>query len=305
MPAPPVPAITIFAADHGVAARGVSAYPSAVTAQMVANFARGGAAINVLARQARAKLTVVDVGVNAGLDYIEGLVHAKVRAGSRDLAAGPALTRAEAERALAVGAARATADIAAGATLLVAGEMGIGNTTAAACLICATTGEPAEAIVGLGTGIDAAAHARKRAIVEQAVGRALRAGCDRDGLVLLAEVGGLEIAAIAGFYLAAARHGVPTLLDGYVTAAAALAARAIEPGVGAWLLASHTSAERGHARALAALGVEPLLDLGLRLGEGSGAALALPLIDAAIRLHAEMATFEEAGVARADPGRAR
>lgn len=172
IPVPVTPAITVFAADHGVAARGVSAYPSEVTAQMVANFARGGAAINVLARALGARLTVVDVGVAAPLDALATVVQAKVRPGTADLAAAPAMTRAEAERALAVGAERAAADVAAGATLLIAGEMGIGNTTASACLVCAFGGEPPARIVGHGTGIDAATHARKVEIVAHALERA-------------------------------------------------------------------------------------------------------------------------------------
>jgi nicotinate-nucleotide--dimethylbenzimidazole phosphoribosyltransferase len=296
IPLPIVPAITVFAADHGVAARGVSAYPSEVTAQMVANFARGGAAINVLARAIDARLTIVDVGVAAPLDALAGVVRAKVRAGTADLLAEPAMTRAEAERALAVGAERAAADIAAGATLLVAGEMGIGNTTTAACLVCAFTGEPPDRVVGRGTGIDEDAYARKIDVVGRALARA-RSRAPRDGADWLAEVGGLEIAAIAGYYLAAARSGVPALLDGFIAAAAALAARALEPRVADWLLAAHASAERGHRLALRSLGLEPLVDLGLRLGEGTGAALVVPLVRAALRLHAEMATFAEAGVA--------
>lgn len=296
IPVPVTPAITVFAADHGVAARGVSAYPSEVTAQMVANFARGGAAINVLARALGARLTVVDVGVAAPLDALATVVQAKVRPGTADLAAGPAMTRAEAERALAVGAERAAADVAAGATLLIAGEMGIGNTTASACLVCAFGGEPPDRIVGHGTGIDAATHARKVEIVAHALERA-RARAPRDGLDWLAELGGLEIAAIAGYFLAAARSGVPALVDGFIAAAAALAARAVEPRVVDWLLASHASVERGHRHALRALGLEPLVDLALRLGEGTGAALVVPLVNAALKLHAEMATFAEAGVA--------
>jgi nicotinate-nucleotide--dimethylbenzimidazole phosphoribosyltransferase len=297
VPAPVAAAITVFAADHGVAAQGVSAYPSEVTAQMVANFARGGAAINVLARRAGARLTVVDVGVARDLPAGGRVVRAGVRPGTDDLSLAPAMQREEAERALAVGAERAAADIAAGATLLVAGDMGIGNTTAAACLVCAFTDELPEAIVGHGTGLDEAGRARKVAVVERALARA-RARTPRDGVDWLAELGGLEIAAMSGYYVEAARRAVPVLLDGFISAAAALATRAIAPRAVDWMLAAHASAERGHRAALRHLGLEPLVDLGLRLGEGSGAALVLPLIDAAIALHAEMATFEEAGVSR-------
>lgn len=295
IPQPLAPAITVFAADHGVAARGVSAYPSDVTAQMVANFARGGAAINVLARQVGARLTVVDVGVASELATLTGVVHAKVRRGTDDLSVRPAMTRDEAERALDAGRACAAADAQAGANLLIAGDMGIGNTTASACLICALTGEAPDTIVGAGTGVDAVTRSRKVAVVEQALARVAR-NAPRDGIAWLAEVGGLEIAAITGYYLEAARRGVPALLDGFISAAAALAARAIEPRVVDWLLASHCSAERGHRVALKHLALEPLIDLQLRLGEGSGAALAVPMLNAALHLHAQMATFAEAGV---------
>ncbi len=296
IPAAIVPAITIFAADHGVAARGVSAYPSEVTAQMVVNIARGGAAINVLARAIDARLTVVDVGVAAPLVSLAGVVHAKVRCGTADLSVSPAMTRAEAERALAIGAEHAVLDIAAGATLVIAGDMGIGNTTPSACLICTLAGEPPARVVGAGTGIDEATRARKIDIVSRAIERARSSG-PRDGVEWLAEVGGLEIAAIAGYYLEAARRGVPALVDGFIASAAALAARASDPRVAEWLLASHASAELGHRLALRALGLEPLVDLSLRLGEGTGAALVVPLVNAALKLHAEMATFAEAGVA--------
>jgi len=296
IPAAIVPAITVFAADHGVAARGVSAYPSEVTAQMVANFARGGAAINVLARAIGARLTVVDVGVAAPLASLAGVVDAKVRSGTADLSVSPAMTRAEAERALAIGAEHAALDVAAGATLLIAGDMGIGNTTPSACLICALAGEPPARIVGAGTGIDDATRARKIDVVARALERA-GSRRPRDGVEWLAEVGGLEIAAIAGYYLEAARRGVPALVDGFIASAAALAARAVAPRAAEWLLASHASAELGHRLALRALGLDPLVDLSLRLGEGTGAALVVPLVNAALKLHAEMATFAEAGVA--------
>jgi nicotinate-nucleotide--dimethylbenzimidazole phosphoribosyltransferase len=216
-------------------------------------------------------------------------------AGTADFCDGPAMTRDEARRALAIGARRCDADADAGANLVIAGDMGIGNTTAAAALVCACTGAQPEAAVGLGTGIDAAARARKVEIVGAALART-RVNAPADGLAWLAEVGGLEIAAIAGYYLRAAERGVPILLDGYISAAAALAAQAIAPEAAAWMLASHRSAEQGHGLALARLGLAPLLDLGLRLGEGSGAALTVPLLQASLRLHREMATFADAGV---------
>lgn len=285
------PAIAVFAGDHGVTAEGVSAYPAAVTVEMVKNFIRGGATINVLARRIGARLEVVDVGVAgelAGLD----IVHAKVRPGSGNLRTGAAMTPAECEAALTVGRDAARRAIAAGANLLIAGEMGIGNTTPSACLACALGGLSPDAAVGLGTGIDDAGRRRKVAVVEAAL---VRVG-QRDAAGWLAEVGGLEIAAMAGFYLEAAEQGVPALIDGYIAAAAALAACALEPATRDWLLASHCSQEQGHRQTLAAIGLEPLIDFGLRVGEGSGAALLVPLLQSAIALHAEMATFAEAGV---------
>ncbi len=285
------PAIAVFAGDHGVTAEGVSAYPAAVTVEMVKNFTRGGATINVLARRIGARLEVVDVGVAgelAGLD----IVHAKVRPGSGNLRTGAAMTPAECEAALTVGRDAARRAIAAGANLLIAGEMGIGNTTPSACLACALGGLSPDAAVGLGTGIDDAGRRRKVAVVEAALARVGQ----RDAAGWLAEVGGLEIAAMAGFYLEAAEQGVPALIDGYIAAAAALAACALEPATRDWLLASHCSQEQGHRQTLAAIGLEPLIDFGLRVGEGSGAALLVPLLQSAIALHAEMATFAEAGV---------
>lgn len=293
LPAALSPAIAVFAGDHGVTAEGVSAFPSAVTTEMVRNFSRGGAAICVLARAIDAKLEVIDVGVAGDVSALP-IVHAKVRAGSANLAREAAMSRAEAEQALSAGRAAARRALDAGANLLIAGDMGIGNTTASAALICHFTGLSPEAVVGRGTGVDDAGLANKRRVVAMALARA--AGRSLDGVDALAELGGLEIAAMAGFYLEAAALGVPALVDGFIASAAALSARAIEPGVQPWLLASHCSAETGHAQALRALALEPLLDLGLRLGEGSGAALAVPVLQLAIRLHAEMATFAEAGV---------
>lgn len=294
------PAITVFAADHGVTAQGVSAYPAEVTAQMLSNLASGGAAINVLARRIAATVTVVDVGVARELAQASGVVHARIRPGTADISLGPAMQRSEAERALAVGAERADADIAAGANLLIAGDMGIGNTTPSACLICAFTRSAPSETVGRGTGLDDSGRRRKVAVVERVLARArarIQKDGAKDGVAWLAEIGGLEIAAIAGYYLQAARRGVPAILDGFISSAAALAARAIEPRVVDWLLASHVSAEQGHRAALRDLDLIPLVDLEMRLGEGSGAALCVPLIQAALALHAEMATFAAAGVA--------
>jgi len=294
--------IFVFAGDHGVAARGVSAFPQAVTASMLENFAHGGAAINVLAQLEGCRIEVVDVGVASEAAPPMGIRNERIRRGSRDLVGEPALTGEELEAAMAVGARCAREAMQRGAQLLIAGEMGIANTTSAACLICAYTGAAPAQVVGRGTGVDNAGLERKRAAVEAAVKRAkwqpsaTQTTSDSEGSRILAELGGFEIAAMAGFYLEAARAGAPVLLDGYISVAAALAAVAIDPRALRWMLASHSSAEPGHAVALAALGLEPLIGLGLRLGEGSGAALTLPIIRAALALHGKMATFAEAAI---------
>jgi nicotinate-nucleotide--dimethylbenzimidazole phosphoribosyltransferase len=301
------PAILLAAADHGVAAEGVSAYPQAVTAQMVRNYLAGGAAINALAAAAGARLLVVDAGVAGGLPGDLPVRRLGIRAGSGNIAHEPAMGRAEAAAALLAGAALAAELIDAGADILALGEMGIANTTPAAALTSAFTGAPPAQTVGRGTGVDDATLAHKLAVVERALARARAAG-PAGALATLAELGGLEIAALAGATLAAAARRVPVLLDGYITTAAALAAAAFAPAVRDHLLASHCSAEPGHALALAHLGLSeaagagPLLRLGLRLGEGSGAALALPLVAAAARLMREMATFDQAGVSEKDAG---
>jgi nicotinate-nucleotide--dimethylbenzimidazole phosphoribosyltransferase len=296
VPEPPQCEIFVFAADHGVAARGVSAFPQSVTGQMVGNFARGGAAINVLASLEGCRIEVVDVGVASDEAPPAGVRNERVRAGTRDLASESAMTADELRAALAVGERCARAAVARDARLLIAGDMGIANSTAAACLICAITGATPEAVVGRGTGVDDAGLVRKVDVVRIALRRVAKL---REPSQLLAEVGGLEIAAIAGFYLEAARQGVPVLLDGYISTAAALAAVSIKPDAVNWMLASHRSAEAGHSVALQWLKLEPLLDLGLRLGEGTGAALTVPIVRAALALHARMATFGEAGVAEA------
>jgi nicotinate-nucleotide--dimethylbenzimidazole phosphoribosyltransferase len=293
VPAQPQCEVFVFAADHGVAARGVSAFPQSVTGQMVGNFARGGAAINVLASLEGCRIEVVDVGVASDEAPPAGVRNERVRAGTRDLASESAMTADELRAALAVGERCARAAVAREARLLIAGDMGIANSTAAACLICAITGATPESVVGRGTGVDDAGLVRKVDVVRIALGRVAKV---REPSQLLAELGGLEIAAIAGFYLEAARQGVPVLLDGYISTAAALAAVSIEPEAVNWLLASHRSAEAGHSVALEWLKLDPLLDLGLRLGEGTGAALTVPIVRAALALHARMATFGEAGV---------
>ena len=298
-PVPPMPQceVFVFAGDHGVAARGVSAFPQAVTAQMVANFARGGAAINVLASQEGCRIEVVDVGVASDEPPPPGIRNERIRAGTRDLAGTAAMTADELSAALAVGARCAREAVGRGTQLIIAGDMGIANSTAAACLICAFTGATPELVVGRGTGVDDAGLVRKREVVHLALARVAKAGL-REPARTLAELGGLEIAAIAGLYLESARLGVPVMLDGYISTSAALAAAAIEPGVRDWMLASHRSAEAGQRFALEKLQLEPLVDMRMRLGEGTGAALVLPLVRAALALHSKMATFGEAGVSQ-------
>jgi nicotinate-nucleotide--dimethylbenzimidazole phosphoribosyltransferase len=298
VPQAPQCEIFVFAGDHGVAARGVSAFPQSVTGQMVGNFARGGAAINVLASLEGCRIEVVDVGVASDEPPPAGVRNERVRAGTRDLAVTSAMTAEELRAALGVGGrcARAAADR--GTRLIIAGDMGIANSTSAACLICAFTGATPESVVGRGTGVDDAGLARKREVVRMALARVAQGGSPEPSRTL-AELGGLEIAAIAGLYLESARLGMPVMLDGYISTAAALAAAAIEPGVADWMLASHRSAEAGHRFALEKLKLEPLVDLRLRLGEGTGAALVLPIVRAALALHAKMATFAEAGVSEA------
>jgi len=299
LPGPRVPAILVFAGDHGVAARGVSAYPQAVTVQMLANFARGGAAINALARAVGARLVVADLGTLATGPLPTGIRDHRIARGTRDLASEPAMTVAQAELAIVTGARLAHEAIDDGATLLALGEMGIGNTTPAAALACALAGVPLELAVGPGTGLDPVGVAAKRDVVSQALARH-RPTAD-EPLRALACVGGFEIAGLAGAMLAAAGRGVPAIVDGYIAGAAALVAQAMCPRVQSALVASHASREPGHRAVLAHLGLAPLLDLELRLGEASGAALAIPLVQAALAVYREMATFAEAGVSDRAP----
>jgi nicotinate-nucleotide--dimethylbenzimidazole phosphoribosyltransferase len=297
---PPVPrpaAVAVFAGDHGVLAEGVTPWPQEVTGQMVANFVAGGAAINVLARQAGASVTVVDVGVATDLDALgvagaPNLLRHRIRPGTGNLAVEPAMTVDEARRALDVGAHVASTLVAGGARALVTGDMGIGNTTPSACLIAALTGGRARDITGRGTGIDDGTLARKVAVVGRALARAEGA----DPLRLLAEVGGLEIAALAGFIVGGASHRVPVVVDGVIAGAALLVAHALCPAALPYVVAGHRSTEPGARAVLDHLGLEPVLDLGLRLGEGSGACLALGVLEASALVLGEMATFDVAAV---------
>jgi len=287
--------IVVAAADHGVAAEGVSAYPQDVTWQMVANFLRGGAAVNVLARQCGATVRVVDAGVARDFDD-PGVYVAKVRRGTGSMTRGPAMSRDEAETLVARGIAFARALRDDGCDAIALGDMGIGNTTAAAAITSVITGAPGGACAGRGTGIDDARFATKVAAIERAI--AVNMPDASDGMAVLASVGGFEIAFLAGVAIGAASCGAPLLLDGYPTTASALVTASLAPGAVAHMLASHASTEPGHRIALEHLGLRPLLDLGMRLGEGSGAALAFSVLDAALRLPREMATFDSAGVSR-------
>ena len=294
---PPVPepaAVAVFAADHGVHAQGVTPWPQEVTAQMVANFLASTAVVNVLAAQAAAEVRVVDVGVAADLPAAPGLLDRKVRRGTADMTEEPAMTRAEALRAVEAGIQTARDLVAAGSRCLITGDMGIANTTASAALVAAfTAADPAE-VTGRGTGVDDHTLAHKVDVVRRALDR--NRPDPADPLGTLAAVGGLEHAALAGYLLAAAALRVPVVLDGVIACAAALAAAAFCPGAAPYMIAGHRSTEPGAGRALAALGLRPVLDLDLRLGEGSGAVLALPVIQAAARVLRDVATFDSAGV---------
>ena len=286
--------VVVFAGDHGVARTGVSAYPPEVTAQMVANIDAGGAAINVLAEVAGATVRVVDVAVDCAAPLSKVIGAHKVRRASGNIAIEDALNGAEAVAAVEAGRHIADEEVDAGADLLIAGDMGIGNTTAATILIAALTDTEPVAVVGRGTGIDDAGWARKTAAVRDGLYRARRLRSDPIGL--LRTCGGADLAAMAGFCAQAAVRRTPLLLDGVVVSAAALVADRMAPGARSWWQAGHRSTEPAHTLALAQLGLEPIVDLGLRLGEGTGAAVALPLVRAAVAVLASMATFDDAGV---------
>ncbi|MBI4497762.1 MAG: nicotinate-nucleotide--dimethylbenzimidazole phosphoribosyltransferase [Chloroflexi bacterium] len=290
-------AVIVMAGDHGVAEEGVSAYPQEVTGQMVQNFLRGGAAINVLARQAGARVVVVDMGVAADLDSHPDLRSCKVARGTSNLARGPAMSQEEARRAVETGIAIVQEEVARGLDIVVTGDMGIANTTASSAIVAALTGSPPELVTGRGTGIDERRWAHKVATVRRAL--AVNQPDPTDALEVLATVGGFEIGGLAGVILGAAAARVPVVVDGFISGAAALLAVGLCPGAREYLIAAHTSVEPGHRAALGHLGLRPLLDLGLRLGEGSGGALALPLLEAACRILAEMATFAEAAISGA------
>ena len=286
--------ILVMAGDHGVVAEGVSAYPQEVTPQMVLNFLYGGAAINVLARHAGAQVVIVDMGVAAELPDHPALVRRKLAPGTANIAREPAMSREQAIRAVLTGAQLAQEYLLPGASLLATGDMGIGNTTPSAAIAVALTGLAVEEIAGRGTGVDDQGWQRK----VQAIRSALQTNRPNpeDGLDVLAKVGGFEIGGLAGAILGAAACHCPVVVDGFISTAAAMIAACLAPQVRPYLIAAHTSQERGHQRMMEWLGTRPLLDLQMRLGEGSGAALALPVVEAACKTLVEMATFSEAGV---------
>ncbi len=286
--------VVVFAGDHGVTSAGVSAFPAEVTAQMVANFDAGGAAINVLAEAAGASVRVVDIAVDVDEPHSASIGAHKVRRSSGNIAVEDALSAEEAVAALSAGRRIADEEVDAGADLLIAGDMGIGNTTAATALIAAMTGAEPVVVVGRGTGIDDAGWSRKVAAVRNALYRAR--GLTADPLGLLRVCGGADLAAMAGFCAQAAVRRTPVLLDGVVVTAAAVVADALAPGARQWWQAGHRSTEPAHALALEKLALEPIVDLSMRLGEGTGAAVALPVVRAAVAALRSMATFDEASV---------
>ena len=299
----PIPTITgkaviVAAGDHGVAAEGVSAYPAEVTPQMVFNFLAGGAAINVLARQAGADIVVIDAGVAVDLDPQPGLTIAKVAYGAGNIARGPAMSRQDAIRCLEIGIAAANERADAGANVIAGGDMGIGNTTPSAAITAVVTGADVATVTGRGTGVDDAALAAKIETIQRALDTNQPDG--NDGLDVLTKVGGLEIGVLAGVMLGASARNCAVIVDGFISGAAALIAWRLCPAAAARFIGGHRSVEPGHNVALQAMGLIPLLDMQMRLGEGTGAALAMHIIEAAARCLAEMATFAEAGVSDRD-----
>ncbi len=286
--------ITIFAADHGVAEEGVSLFPQAVTAEMVRNFARGGAAINVLARQLDATLEVVNLGTVSEVEALPNVRDERVAAGTANFSKQAAMTIEQCATALQIGRNAALRAKAQGAQLFIGGEMGIANTTAAAAIASVLLATPPDLVAGAGTGVDSAGVKHKAEVIRKAL--ALHKLPVSEPLEVLRCVGGFEIAGLCGAYIAAAQNGIPVLVDGFISSVAALTAARINPSVRDWMLFSHTSAEQGHQRVLEGLGAKALLQMGMRLGEGSGAAVAVPMLQLACVLHNGMATFAEAGV---------
>ena len=286
--------IFTFAGDHGVTEEGVSAFPKKVTPQMVFNFIRGGAAVNVLAKHVGARVIVVDMGVDHDFDPAEGLEIRKIGRGTRNMTKGPAMTRDEAERAVLAGI-ELVEKYRDGLDLLGTGDMGIGNTTPSSAIVSVITGTDPEKVTGRGTGIDDEALRNKVSIIKRAI--AANKPDRSDALDVLAKVGGYEIAGIAGLMLGAALYKIPVVVDGFISTAGALIAAELNPLVKGYIIAAHQSVEIGHRKMLEHLEQVPLLDLNLRLGEGTGAALGMSLVEAGVRILTEMATFADAGVA--------
>ncbi|MBE0518077.1 MAG: nicotinate-nucleotide--dimethylbenzimidazole phosphoribosyltransferase [Thermoplasmata archaeon] len=288
--------IFTMAADHGITEEGVSAYPSEVTAQMVMNFANGGAAINVLAKHVDAEIKVIDVGVKSETEWPPSIIRKKVKHGTDNFAIGPAMTHDEARMVVEIGAELAKSAVADGVNAIAIGDMGIGNTTAASAITSVVTGRSVSDVTGRGTGIDDTRLAAKVAVIERSLN--LNSPDPYDGLDVLSKIGGLEIGGLAGIIIGAAANRVPVFLDGFVSSSAALIADIISPKCRGYMIASHLSVEPGHAILLRHLGLPPLLDLNMRLGEGTGAALAMSIAEASCKILRDMATFEGAKVSK-------
>jgi nicotinate-nucleotide--dimethylbenzimidazole phosphoribosyltransferase len=294
MPLLPPKAVFTFAADHGVTEEGVSAFPREVTRQMVINFLHGGAGINVLARHAGAEVVVVDIGVDSDFECHKGLVHRKVMRGTKNFTKQPAMTKEEAVRCLEVGIELANEYAAKGFGMFGTGEMGIGNTTPSSAIVSVMADVPAAAVTGRGSGISEAMRLNKMRVIE--AGIALHRPNPSDAIDVLSKLGGAEIGGIAGLIIGAAANRIPVVIDGFISTAGALIAFGLQPSVRDYLFAAHQSVEVGHTAALDKLGLTPILDLDLRLGEGTGAALAMLIIEGGLKIYREMATFVEAGV---------
>lgn len=285
--------IITMAGDHGVTDDGVSAYPKAVTAQMVYNFLNDGAAINVLARHAGARVVIVDMGVAVDFTH-ERLVSKKIAYGTANMAKGPAMTYEDAVRSIEAGIEVFESEAKKGVDIVGVGDMGIGNTTSSSAIVAVITGEAVKKVTGRGTGIDDAGLEKKIAVIEEAI--RVNKPNNKDAIEVLAKVGGFEIGGMVGVILAAASHSVPVVIDGFISGTAALVAYGIAPAVKDYMIAAHRSVEKGHSVTLDYIGLKPLLDLDMRLGEGTGAALGISIVDAACKILGEMATFEDAGV---------
>lgn len=286
--------VVVFAADHGVAEEGVSAFPQAVTTEMIKNFARGGAAISVMARELGASLEVVDVGSVIPAGELAGVVEQRVAAGTANMLKQPAMDESQLAAALQAGQDAVSRGISNGMQLFIGGDMGIANTTAATAIGCALLKQAATTLTGPGTGLDESGVKHKAAVIQSALDK--HASELSSAINILRCVGGFEIAALCGAYISCAQQGIPFIVDGFIASSAALLAVNIQAGVKQWLFMAHRSAEPGHKQMVEAIGIEPLLDMGMRLGEGSGAALAVPLLRMAVATHTQMATFAEAGV---------